>query len=77
MDALILCGIVLLCGSGDEKHKGERETVFRAPLQPSFLKCGRRVGLPPPVFPIYTVRPCKLNIAVDLCKNNLESVRIQ
>lgn len=50
MDALILCGIVLLCGSEGKKHKGEREreTVFRAPLQPSFLICGQRVVLPPP-----------------------------
>ncbi len=69
------------CVGRGKKQKGERKTVFRAPLQLSSLICGRRVILPIPspllIFPIYTVRPCKLNIAFDLCKNNLESVRIQ
>lgn len=47
-----MCAIVSLCGSrGGKKHKGESKTIFRAPLQSSFLICGRRVGPPQPPTP--------------------------
>lgn len=57
--------------------KKKQINISSVTLQPSPLICGRRVCLPSLLFSIYTVIPSELNIAFDLCENNLESVRIQ